>query len=117
MYICLLPQNQLLCQQAAVVAKQRGHISIDIPSLIRFERGLVAEPEHRTSKIAIFLMEIHCISIYTCLLPENQLLYQQAAVDAMQLGHISVSIPSLFRTERGLAGEPEPRTSKIATFL
>ena len=55
MHICLMPQNWILCQQAAVVAMQLGQISIDVPSLIRIERGLVGEPEHRTSKIAIFL--------------------------------------------------------------
>ena len=71
MYICLLPQNQLLCRQAAVVAMQ-----------------LV------------------------------QLLCQQATIDAMQLRHISIYIPpSLNRIERGLVGEPGPRTSKIANFL
>ena len=62
-------------------------------------------------------MEIHCISMYICLLPENQLFCQQAAVDAMQLGHISIHMPSLFRIKRVLVGEPEPQTLKIATFL
>ena len=33
------------------------------------------------------------------------------------LGHISIHTPSLFRIERGLVGEQEPRTSKIAIFL
>ena len=55
MYICLLPENQRLCQQTAVVAKQLGHISIHTPSLIRIERGLVGEPGPRTSKSATFL--------------------------------------------------------------
>ena len=55
--------------------------------------------------------------MYNCLLPEGQLLCQQAAVNAMQLGHISIYKPSLFWIEFGLVGEPEPRILKIATFL
>ena len=55
MLIRSFPENQLLCQQAAEVAKQLGHIGIHIPSLFRIARGIVGEPEHRTSKIATFL--------------------------------------------------------------
>ena len=55
MYICLLPQNQLLCQQVAIVAMQLVNIEIHIPSLIRIERGLGLEPGHRTSKMPTFL--------------------------------------------------------------
>ena len=39
MYICLLPQNQVLCQQVAIITMQLDHIAIHIPSLIRTERG------------------------------------------------------------------------------
>ena len=40
MSICLLPQNQLLCQQVAIIAMQLDHVAIHITSLIRIERGL-----------------------------------------------------------------------------
>ena len=38
MYICLLPQNQLLCQQAATITMQLPHLALHIPNLIRIER-------------------------------------------------------------------------------
>ena len=55
MYICLLPQNQLLCQQVARITMQLYHIAIHIPRLIRIERGLGWKPGPRTSKISTFL--------------------------------------------------------------
>ena len=55
MYICLVPQNQLLCQKVVITTKQLDRIAIHIPSLIRIERGLVEEPGLRTSKISTFL--------------------------------------------------------------
>ena len=94
--MCWLPQNQLLWQQAAVVAKQPAQISIHISSVIRIERGLEGEPEHRNP----------CISIYICLLPDNLPLYQQAVVVAEQLGHLSIHTSSLIKIEMGLVGEP-----------
>ena len=57
MYISLLRQNQVLRQQAAVVAMhavQLHYITIHIPSLVRIERGLGWEPGPRTSKIDTF---------------------------------------------------------------
>ena len=39
MNICLLLQNQLLCQQVAIITTQPGHIAIHIPTFIRIERG------------------------------------------------------------------------------
>ena len=41
--MCLLPQNQLLCQHAAIPAMQLVYISMHIPSLIMIERGLTGE--------------------------------------------------------------------------
>ena len=108
--MCLLPQNHLLCQQAAIHAMQLRHISIHIPNLIRIERGIVGEPKP-------------CLISYRnalCLLPQNQLflhMYQPAAIPAMQLGHISIYIPSLIRIEIYLVGEPIPRTLNVASFL
>ena len=57
MHICLLPQNQLMCQQVAIITMQLDHIAIQIhiPSLIRIERGLGCEPGPQTSKISTFL--------------------------------------------------------------
>ena len=55
MYICLLPQNQLLCQQVAIITMQLDYIAIHIPSLIWIQRGLGWEPLARTSKISNFL--------------------------------------------------------------
>ena len=55
MYICLLPQNHLLCQQAAIIIMQQNHIAVHIPSLIMIEKGLLLEPGPRTSKISTFL--------------------------------------------------------------
>ena len=55
MYICLLPQTQLLCQQVAIIKMQLDHIAIHITSLIRIERGLGWEPGPKTSKISTFL--------------------------------------------------------------
>ena len=40
MYICLLPPNQLLCQQVAIITMPEHHIAKLIPSVIRIERGL-----------------------------------------------------------------------------
>ena len=66
----------------------------------------------RTADVYIDIQstEVHFISMYMCLLRQNQLLCQQAAILAMQLGHISIDVPSLIRIERGLEGEPRPRT-------
>ena len=49
MYICLLPQNQLLCQQVAIIIIQLDRITIHIPTLFRIELGLGSEqgPVHR----------------------------------------------------------------------
>ena len=55
MYICLLPQNQILCQQIVKITMQIVHIARYIQSLIRIERGLGLEPGPRTSKISTFL--------------------------------------------------------------
>ena len=55
MYICLLPQNQFLCQQVAIITMQLVHIAIHIPNLIRIEKGLGWEPGPRTSKMSTFL--------------------------------------------------------------
>ena len=75
MYISLLPQNQLLCQQVAMITMQLDHIAIHIPSLCRIEgllgwepgswfthtkfrsieRGLGWDSGPRTSKISTFL--------------------------------------------------------------
>ena len=82
MYICMLPQNL-------------GHVSIHTPGLNR-----IGGPGPRTSKSATSL--VHRFIFVCC--PENQLLCQQAPADAMQLGHISIQIPSLFRIERVLVG-------------
>ena len=75
--------------------------------------------EARTSNIEnfYFLTEIHCTSMYICLLPQNQLLCQQVAVITMKIDHIAINISSLIRIERDLGWEPGPRTSKISTFL
>ena len=54
-YICLLPQNPLFCQQVAKITMQIVHIAIHIPSVIRNERGLVLEPGPRKSNISTFL--------------------------------------------------------------
>ena len=60
MYISLLSQNQVLCQQVGIITVQRGHIAIHIPSLIRIEKGLELESGPRTSKkMFSFLIEIH----------------------------------------------------------
>ena len=67
MYICLLLENQLLCQQAAVIAKQLGHISIHIPSLIRIEGGLVGESNFERRFFP-------CMSINICLVPQKSAL-------------------------------------------
>ena len=47
-FLCC-PQNQLLCQQAAVVAMHLHHITIHKPSLVRTESGLGWAPGPRTS--------------------------------------------------------------------
>ena len=96
---------------------QLVNISIHIPSLVRIERGLVGYPRARTCKVATFLTEMNCISMYICLLHRNHLLCQQAAIPAIKLCQISMHIPSLIRIERGLVGKPLPRNWKSATFL
>ena len=55
MYICLLPQNQLLCQQAAIITTQLDHKAVHIPSVIMIEKGLLLEPGPRTLKISTLL--------------------------------------------------------------
>ena len=45
MYICVLPQIQLLCQQVAETTMQIVHIAIHIPSLIRIERCSSKSPQ------------------------------------------------------------------------
>ena len=40
MYVCLLPQNQLLCQHVAITTIQLDHIATHVPCLIRIESGL-----------------------------------------------------------------------------
>ena len=55
-----------------------------------------------------FLIEIHCTSMYICLLPQNQLLYQTFAIITMQVVHIEIHTPSLIRNEKGLVLEPGP---------
>ena len=52
MFICLLPQNQLLCQQVGIIPMQTVEIALHIPSLIMIERGLGWEPGPRASKIS-----------------------------------------------------------------
>ena len=99
MYICLLPENQHLCKQTAVIAKPLGCISIHIPSLIRIERDLVGEPGPR--KLLLSLNN----DLYLSAAPK-QLLCQQAAIIAMQPDHITIHRPSLIRIERGLGWKP-----------
>ena len=55
MYICLLHQNLVLCQQVTIAVMQLGHTLIHFLSLNRIERGLVGMPGPRTSKSATFL--------------------------------------------------------------
>ena len=56
MYICMLHQNQLLCQQVAIIIMQIDNIAITIPIvLIRIETSLGLETRPRTSKISTFL--------------------------------------------------------------
>ena len=55
MYVCLLPQNQHLCKQVAIITMHPDHIGIHIPPLIRIERGLEWESGRRTSKMFTFL--------------------------------------------------------------
>ena len=110
MYISLLSQNQLLCQQVAIITVQVYHIAIHIPSLIVIEGGLEWEPGPRTSNISTFLIEIHYTSIFIFLLPQNKLLCQQVAGTTMELDHIVICIPSLIRIERSLGWELGPRT-------
>ena len=69
----------------------------------------------RTSTIEHFI-EIHCTSMYICLLPQNHLFSQQVAIITMQLDHIAVHTPSLIKIEKGLEWEPGPRTSNN-TFI
>ena len=75
--------------------------------------------EARTSNFENFycLLEIHCTSMYLCLLPQIQLLCQQVATISMQLNHIAIYILNLIRIERGLGWQPGPRTSKMSFFL
>ena len=48
----------------------------------------------RTSNIEnfYFLIEIHCTSMYICLLPQNQLFCQQVVINTMQIDHIAIDI-------------------------
>ena len=55
MYICLLPKNQPLCHEVAIITMQEVHIAILIPILIKVEKGLVWEAGPRTSKLSTFL--------------------------------------------------------------
>ena len=64
-----------------------------------------------------FLIEIHCTSMYISLLLQNQLLYEQVAINTMQIDHIAIHITRLIRIERVLGWEQGPRTSNISTFL
>ena len=63
-----------------------------------------------------FVIEIHCTSMYICVLPHIQLLCQIVII-AMPLDHIAINITKLITIARGLEWEPGPRTSKISTFL
>ena len=55
MNIGILPKSPLLCQQVAIITIQLDNISIQIPSVLRIERGLGWEPGPRTSKVSTFL--------------------------------------------------------------
>ena len=43
--------------------------------------------------------------MYICLLHQNQLLWQQVAIVAVQLDNIAMHIPKLIRIEEGLGWE------------
>ena len=75
--------------------------------------------EVRTSIVEnfYFVIEIHCTSMYICVLPQIQLLCQQIVIIAMPLDHIAIHITISITIARGLEWEPGPRTSKISTFI
>ena len=62
LYICLLPQNQLLCLQVNIMTMQQDHIATYIPRLIRIVKGLGWEPGPRTSIVSY--RNPLCIDIY-----------------------------------------------------
>ena len=39
MFRCLLPKNELLCQQGVITAMKTSHTSMSVPSFVRIERG------------------------------------------------------------------------------
>ena len=55
MYICLLPQNGLFCQQVAIITIELDHIAIHIPNLVLIERCLGWEAGPQTSEMSTFL--------------------------------------------------------------
>ena len=86
MYIGLLSQNKLLCQQVAITIMQLDHITMHIPSLIRIEKDLGLETGPRTSKIATFLQKL-CKSMYICHVPQNQQLCKLVAIITMHIAY------------------------------
>ena len=71
-FVCC-PKNQLLCHQVTKITMQVVQIAIHTPSLIRIERFRMAAMTSNFENF-YFLIEIHCTSMYICLLPQNQLL-------------------------------------------
>ena len=71
MYMCLLlPQNQLLCQRAAIPVMQMCTYVNTYTKFDRIERGLVGNLKPRTLKVANFLTKIHCISMFVSAAPK-----------------------------------------------
>ena len=103
-FFFVLCDTYVLCQYDKKYFQRRMHQ--------RSRSLIVGDPAPRTWKKSYF-----CISMLTRSLPENQVWCQQAAVVVMQLGHTTIDTLTLFRIERGLVGEPELRTSKIAIYL
>ena len=64
MYICLLPQFQLLCQLAAIITMQICHMAIHIPNLIRIERGIDWNPGPQIRKFLLSYRKPLYIDVY-----------------------------------------------------
>ena len=50
MFRCLLPKNELFCQQAIITAIKTSHTSMYVPSFVRIERGSMGDHDLKLKK-------------------------------------------------------------------
>ena len=116
MYICLLPQIQLLIQQVAIITMQIGHRAIHIPNLIRIERVKDGSQDLELRKFLLSYRNPLYIDVYlSASLDPAFVLASRYNYNAASPSAIHIS--SLIIIERGFGLEPGPRNLKISPFF